>query len=185
MEVIPITDPRAEASERPVVIVSVRTGQLKEIPCGPRDVVYVSGDRLVVWNKNQSKPEIPRRHAATWRLYSEFCADREIAKRHNLNLDQSKAYYSAYLRFMEVRGLGAKAKHLHGVTQQEIEELWHPECLVLRAASKDSHRQLRMGSEALTGITAGLHRPNKLEQSLAAVEAELEAKRGPSKGGGK
>ena len=161
MQVIPHNDPAAEASDAPKVLVNIESGRIAEIPCGPRDSQYMSGDRLVVWSRDQEKAIIPTRHATTWRFYEDFCADPEVAKRHNLSVEDSKRYYAAYLDLMRVRGVGARAKHLHGVSAERVAEVWHPEVRRLKAEHKASRGQSRVADGAFDGVLAKLRKPTE------------------------
>lgn len=163
-EVIPIGDRRAEASDPPVVIINVETGRIAEIPCGPGDAQYMSGDRLVFWSKTQRRAEIPVKHARRWRFYADFCADPQIAAKHGLTVQESSAYFEAFRKFMNSRGLGANSRTLPGLKADDIEKLWHPEARELRRLHKAAGGQQRMGEDALASITAGLKPGGKPEK---------------------
>jgi len=159
--VIPINSPSAEDSEAPAILVNLQNGRIAEVPCGPRDRDYVSGNRIVVWSKDSKEPVIPKDHRQRWRFYAEFCADPELAQKHGLTLEQGKAYFTAYLKFIRDRGLGRHAKHIHGATPEKLAKLWHPEILELRAAAKSSRGQHRMDVGLLDQITDGLGATSK------------------------
>jgi hypothetical protein len=188
-EPIPYNDPRALDSDDIVVVVNLRTGRIAEIPCGPKDAQYVSGDRLVVWSPHEGKVVIPKRHAATWRFYEGFCSDAEIAKRHGLTVVESRQFFEAYRSLMKKRGVGAHAKHLHDVTPERVEkELWHPEVSRLRQLNRHARGHARVDEGAFDLIVASLPRRDspaespidaKVRAEREATDAKLEADRSP------
>lgn len=153
--VIATDDPRAEESEPPVIIVNIRTGKIREIPCGPIDAAHFSGRRIVYWNKMAGRAEIPRKHAREWRFYADFCADPNVAKAAGLSVEESALYFAAYREFIAIRGHGAKAKHINYSVEQ-VRKLWHPALLELRKDHESARGQARIDPGMLEAITARL-----------------------------
>lgn len=153
MKPLDVNDPRTERGDTVVVLISLRTGTLKEIPCGPINAGHLSGDRPVVWNKTRKVAEIPARYVGKFMFYKDFCGSGDAAKAAGITLEQSKGYYPAYREFMDARGYGKAARVPDGV---DIDRLKHPAALQLRERNVRNAGQRSFPKAKFEEIVSGL-----------------------------
>lgn len=180
MQILAINDAQAEVGDDPVFVVNLENGRIAEIPCGPRDAGYFSGDRIVVWVPALQRAVIAAKHSRRWCFYENFCVDAEVNSRVGLTPEQGRAYFHAYAHFARRRGLGARAKSVR-IEPEDLAKLWHPALLQLRADAKAHGGQARLDSSVIESITANLPKPRQPEPELRKPEPEPPSKAKPSR----